>query len=58
MEEGNLSAMGRSCVGRPDNVVVGAEEAVDPSVLGSTAEVLEVVHGTVEAGVTILSAAA
>lgn len=58
MEEGDLSAMGRGCVGRPDNVVVGAEEAVDPSILGSTAKVLEVVHGTVEAGVTILGAAA
>lgn len=56
MEEGNLSAMGRGRVGRPDNVVVGAEEAIYPGVLGSTAEVLEVVHGTIEAGITVLSA--
>lgn len=58
MEEGDLSAMSRGCVGRPDNVVVGAEEAIDPSVLSSTAKVLEIVHGTVEAGIAVLGAAA
>lgn len=58
MEEWDFSAVGRGCVGWTDDVVVGAEEAVHPGVLGSAAEVLEVVHRTVEAGVTVLGAAA
>jgi hypothetical protein len=47
-----------SGAGRTDDIVVRAEEAVDPSVLLRAALVEEVVDGAVEAGIAVLGAAA
>jgi hypothetical protein len=58
MEERNLSTVGRSSVGGSNNIVVLAEEAVDPGLLLLTSHVEEVVNGTVEASITILDTAA
>jgi hypothetical protein len=58
VEERNLSAMGRSSVGGSNNIVILAEEAVDPCLLVLTSHVEEVVNGAVEAGIAVLDTAA
>src|SRR6478735_6022165 len=58
MEERNLSTVGRSSVGGSNDVIVLAEEAVDPGLLLLTSHVEEIVNGAVEAGITVLDTAA
>lgn len=58
VEERNLSTVGRSSVGGSNDVIVLAEEAVDPGLLLLTSHVEEIVNGAVEAGITVLDTAA
>lgn len=58
VEERNLGTVGRSSIRGSNNVVVLAEEAVDPCLLLLTSHVEDVVNGTVEASITVLDTAA
>lgn len=58
VEERNLGTVGRSSVGGSNNVVVLAEEAVDPGLLLLTSHVEEVVNRAVEASITVLDTTA
>jgi hypothetical protein len=58
VEEGDFGTVSGGSVRGSDNVVVGTEEAVHPSLLLLAAEVKEIVNGAVEAGIAVLSTAA